>query len=166
MLTHHLHSGARSSLALEVCIQVSYEQVEQSDTQRAALAHTTAHSEGCAQAAVALDDALGVMVQVPQSAQSMIRQAHQILQLFKQQVTTDAIIGTRQVHEGYAKDVAFACFLHACQVAQYEHRVDARLARHEIIYTELAATLGSCMQDMMHGLKAGPEGQPNVTPAS
>jgi hypothetical protein len=31
---------------------------------------------------------------------------------------------------------------------------------------ELAATLGSCMQDMMHGLKAGPEGQPNVTPAS
>ncbi len=37
---------------------------------------------------------------------------------------------------------------------------------------ELAATLGSCMQDMMHlmhclnSLKAGPEGQPNVTPAS
>jgi hypothetical protein len=31
---------------------------------------------------------------------------------------------------------------------------------------ELAATLGSCMQDMMHCLKAGPEGQPNVTPAS
>ena len=31
---------------------------------------------------------------------------------------------------------------------------------------ELAATLGSCMQDMMHGLKAGLEGQPNVTPAS
>jgi hypothetical protein len=31
---------------------------------------------------------------------------------------------------------------------------------------ELAATLGSCMQDMMHGLKTGPEGQPNVTPAS
>ncbi len=31
---------------------------------------------------------------------------------------------------------------------------------------ELAATLGSCMQDMMHGLKTGLEGQPNVTPAS
>ncbi len=34
---------------------------------------------------------------------------------------------------------------------------------------ELAATLGSCMQDMMymmHGLKAGLEGQPNVTPVS
>jgi hypothetical protein len=31
---------------------------------------------------------------------------------------------------------------------------------------ELAATLGSCMQDIMHCLKAGPEGQPNVTPAS
>jgi hypothetical protein len=31
---------------------------------------------------------------------------------------------------------------------------------------ELAATLGSCMQDMMHFLKAGLEGQPNVTPAS
>ncbi len=31
---------------------------------------------------------------------------------------------------------------------------------------ELAATLGSCMQDMMHWLKAGLEGQPNVTPAS
>ncbi len=31
---------------------------------------------------------------------------------------------------------------------------------------ELAATLGSCMQDMMHCLKDGPEGQPNVTPAS
>ncbi len=31
---------------------------------------------------------------------------------------------------------------------------------------ELAATLGSCMQDMMHCLKAGLEGQPNVTPAS
>jgi hypothetical protein len=36
---------------------------------------------------------------------------------------------------------------------------------------ELAATLGSCMQDMMHGLKTGldsrpSEGQPNVTPAS
>ncbi len=25
---------------------------------------------------------------------------------------------------------------------------------------------GSCMQDMMHGLKTGLEGQPNVTPAS
>jgi hypothetical protein len=31
---------------------------------------------------------------------------------------------------------------------------------------ELAATLGSCMQDMMHGLKTGLEGHPNVTPAS
>ncbi len=31
---------------------------------------------------------------------------------------------------------------------------------------ELAATLGSCMQDMMHGLKTGLDGQPNVTPAS
>jgi hypothetical protein len=31
---------------------------------------------------------------------------------------------------------------------------------------ELAATLGSCMQDMMHCLKAGLEGQPNVTLAS
>ena len=31
---------------------------------------------------------------------------------------------------------------------------------------ELAATLGSCMQDMLHGLKAGLEGQPNVTLAS
>jgi hypothetical protein len=31
---------------------------------------------------------------------------------------------------------------------------------------ELAATLGSCMKDMMHCLKAGLEGQPNVTPAS
>jgi hypothetical protein len=31
---------------------------------------------------------------------------------------------------------------------------------------ELAANLGSCMQDMMHGLKTGLEGQPNVTPAS
>jgi hypothetical protein len=31
---------------------------------------------------------------------------------------------------------------------------------------ELAATLGSCMQDMMHCLKAGLEGQPNVTPAT
>ncbi len=32
---------------------------------------------------------------------------------------------------------------------------------------ELAATLGSCIQDiMMHCLKAGPESQPNVTPAS
>ena len=31
---------------------------------------------------------------------------------------------------------------------------------------ELAATLGSCMQDMMHGLKAGLEGQPNITLAS
>ncbi len=30
---------------------------------------------------------------------------------------------------------------------------------------ELAATLGSCMQDMLHDLKAGLEGQPNVTPA-
>jgi hypothetical protein len=28
---------------------------------------------------------------------------------------------------------------------------------------ELAAKLGSCMQDMLHGLKAGLEGQPNVT---
>jgi hypothetical protein len=31
---------------------------------------------------------------------------------------------------------------------------------------EQAATLGSCMQDMMHCLKAGLEGQPNVTPAT
>ena len=32
---------------------------------------------------------------------------------------------------------------------------------------ELAATLiGSCMQDSLHCLKAGLEGQPNVTPAS
>ncbi len=31
---------------------------------------------------------------------------------------------------------------------------------------ELAATLGSCMQDMVHCLKVGFEGQPNVTPAS
>ncbi len=35
---------------------------------------------------------------------------------------------------------------------------------------ELAAegtsTLGSCMQGMLHGLKAGLEGQPNATPAS
>ena len=31
---------------------------------------------------------------------------------------------------------------------------------------ELAATLGSCMQDIMHCLKAGLEGQPNVTPAT
>jgi hypothetical protein len=34
---------------------------------------------------------------------------------------------------------------------------------------ELAATLGSCMQDMMHGLKAnlvGLERQPKATPAS
>jgi hypothetical protein len=31
---------------------------------------------------------------------------------------------------------------------------------------ELAATLGSCMQGMLHGLKAGLEGQPNSTPAS
>ncbi len=29
-----------------------------------------------------------------------------------------------------------------------------------------AATLGSCMQDMMHCMKAGLEGQPNVSPAS
>jgi len=29
-----------------------------------------------------------------------------------------------------------------------------------------AATLGSCMQDMMHGLKTGLDGQPNATPAS
>ncbi len=31
---------------------------------------------------------------------------------------------------------------------------------------ELAATLASCMQGMLHGLKAGLVGQPNVTPAS
>jgi hypothetical protein len=31
---------------------------------------------------------------------------------------------------------------------------------------EVAATLGSCMQGMVHGLKAGLEGQPNVTLAS
>jgi hypothetical protein len=31
---------------------------------------------------------------------------------------------------------------------------------------ELAATLGSCMQDMMHNLKVGLEGQPNVKLAS
>ena len=31
---------------------------------------------------------------------------------------------------------------------------------------ELAATLGSCMQGMLHGLTAGLEGQPNSTPAS
>jgi hypothetical protein len=31
---------------------------------------------------------------------------------------------------------------------------------------ELAATLGSYMQDMMHGLKTGLDGQPDVTPAS
>ncbi len=31
---------------------------------------------------------------------------------------------------------------------------------------ELAATLGSCMQGMLHGLNAGLEGQPNATPAS
>jgi hypothetical protein len=31
---------------------------------------------------------------------------------------------------------------------------------------ELAASLGSCMQDVMHGLKTGLKGQPNVTPAS
>ena len=31
---------------------------------------------------------------------------------------------------------------------------------------ELAATLGSCMEDMMHCLKAGLEDQPNITPAS
>ncbi len=31
---------------------------------------------------------------------------------------------------------------------------------------ELAATLGSCMQGMLHCLKAGLEGQPNVTLAS
>ena len=31
---------------------------------------------------------------------------------------------------------------------------------------EVAATLGSCMQGMLHGLKAGLEGQPNVTKAS
>jgi hypothetical protein len=31
---------------------------------------------------------------------------------------------------------------------------------------ELAATHGSCMQDMMHCLKTGLDGQPNVTPAS
>jgi hypothetical protein len=31
---------------------------------------------------------------------------------------------------------------------------------------EVAATLGSCMQGMLHGLKAGLEGQPNVTLAS
>jgi hypothetical protein len=32
--------------------------------------------------------------------------------------------------------------------------------------SDLAATLGSCMQDMMHNLKVGLEGQPNVTLAS
>ncbi len=35
--------------------------------------------------------------------------------------------------------------------------------------SELAATVERCMQDMLHGLnslKAGLEGQPNVTPAS
>jgi hypothetical protein len=31
---------------------------------------------------------------------------------------------------------------------------------------EVAATLGSCMQGMLHGLKAGLEGQPNVTLAT
>jgi hypothetical protein len=31
---------------------------------------------------------------------------------------------------------------------------------------ELAATLVSCMQGMLHGLKAGLKGQPNSTPAS
>jgi hypothetical protein len=31
---------------------------------------------------------------------------------------------------------------------------------------EVAATLASCMQGMLHGLKAGLEGQPNVTLAS
>ena len=31
---------------------------------------------------------------------------------------------------------------------------------------ELATALGNCMQDILHGLKAGLEGQPNVTPAS
>ncbi len=31
---------------------------------------------------------------------------------------------------------------------------------------ELATILGSCMQGMLKGLRAGLEGQPNVTPAS
>jgi hypothetical protein len=32
--------------------------------------------------------------------------------------------------------------------------------------SEVAATLGSCMQGMLNGLKAGLEGQPNVTLAT
>ncbi len=31
---------------------------------------------------------------------------------------------------------------------------------------ELATILGICMQDMCKGLEAGPQSQPNVTPAS
>ena len=31
---------------------------------------------------------------------------------------------------------------------------------------ELATILGSCMQDMLKGLEAGLEGQPNATPAA
>jgi hypothetical protein len=34
----------------------------------------------------------------------MVRQAHYVLQLLKQQVTADAIIGTRQVHEGHTNE--------------------------------------------------------------
>ncbi len=50
--------------------------------------------------------------------------------------------------------------------ALFEEMRDVREWMAAAYKPELAATLGSCMQGMMHCLKAGPEGQPNVTPAS
>jgi hypothetical protein len=54
----------------------------------------------------------------------------------------------------------------AVLVERLVHMRDVREWMAAAYKPELAATLASCMQDMMHGLKAGPEGQPNVTPAS
>jgi hypothetical protein len=73
------------------------------------------------------------------------------------------------------------CHVSDCQVQFSEVYMVANRSKHRVLFDgvsdvkewmaaayqpELAATIGSCMQDMLHSLKAGLEGQPNVTLAS
>jgi hypothetical protein len=83
---------------------------------------------------------------------------------------------TCHVHRLHSYHPAGMCQLSSCMAVWFRHTAlykhtlegvrDVREWMAAAYKPELAATLGSCMQNMMHCLKAGPEGQPNVTPAS
>ncbi len=66
----------------------------------------------------------------------------------------------------------FECSHEALVANRCKHRVlfdgvsDVKVWMAAAYQPELAATLGGCIQDILHGLKAGLEGQPNVALAS